>query len=86
MHALSSTLQLPHTCVLPGHPSAHACFRRYQNVCRSLFEKDKLLFALLLASKLSIDHGLMDPLELRFLLTGGVVRVWGRGLKLCVAC
>ena len=39
---------------------------------RSLFEKDKLLFAFLLSSKLMIDHHRMEPAELRFLLTGGV--------------
>ena len=39
---------------------------------RSLFEKDKLLFAFLLASKLLIDRQRMEPAELRFLLTGGV--------------
>jgi hypothetical protein len=41
---------------------------------RSLFEKDKLLFALLLATKLGIDSGRVSPQELRFLLTGGIVR------------
>ncbi|GMH33280.1 hypothetical protein BSKO_01114 [Bryopsis sp. KO-2023] len=44
----------------------------FQNICRSLFEKDKLLFAFVLASKLQIDSGKMSPEELRFLLTGGV--------------
>ena len=39
---------------------------------RSLFEKDKLLFAFLLSSKLMMDHHRMNPVELRFLLTGGV--------------
>jgi dynein heavy chain len=42
-------------------------------MCRSLFEKDKLLFAFLLSSKLALDHKRLDPRELRFLLTGGVV-------------
>lgn len=40
--------------------------------CRSLFEKDKLLFALGVASSLQVDAGQMDPADLRFLLTGGV--------------
>ena len=39
---------------------------------RSLFEKDKLLFAFLLASKLLTDRGRLNTAELRFLLTGGV--------------
>ncbi|GFH10421.1 uncharacterized protein HaLaN_05731, partial [Haematococcus lacustris] len=50
----------------------HFTFFLYQNVCRSLFEKDKLLFAFLLASKLALDNRRMEPQELRFLLTGGV--------------
>ena len=40
--------------------------------CRSLFEKDKLLFAFALASGLQVDSGAMNAAELRFLLTGGV--------------
>lgn len=46
--------------------------RSLRRISRSLFEKDKLLFAFLLSSKLLIDHHRMDPVELRFLLTGGV--------------
>ena len=42
-------------------------------VCyRSLFEKDKLLFAFGVAAGLQVDNGKMDPAELRFLLTGGI--------------
>ncbi|KXZ48211.1 DHC-9 protein [Gonium pectorale] len=44
----------------------------YQNVCRSLFEKDKLLFAFVLASKLQMDEKKMAADELRFMTTGGV--------------
>ncbi|KAG2490029.1 hypothetical protein HYH03_011494 [Edaphochlamys debaryana] len=44
----------------------------YQNVCRSLFEKDKLLFAFVLACKLQMDEHKMSSDELRFMLTGGV--------------
>eukprot|EP00775_Hariotina_reticulata_P006671 gene6671-6895_t len=50
----------------------HFTFFLYQNVCRSLFEKDKLLFALTLAVKLKLDVGAVSSSELRFLLTGGV--------------
>ena len=41
-------------------------------VCRSLFEKDKLLFAFGVAAGLQVDSGKMDSADLRFLLTGGV--------------
>jgi dynein heavy chain len=42
----------------------------YRNVCRSLFEKDKLLFSFLLAVKIMKGDGKMDPGELRFFLQG----------------
>ncbi|KIY99476.1 Dynein heavy chain 3, axonemal [Monoraphidium neglectum] len=41
-------------------------------VYRSLFEKDKVLFALLLSTKVKIDAGALDSAHLRFLLTGGL--------------
>ncbi|KAK3264588.1 hypothetical protein CYMTET_26684, partial [Cymbomonas tetramitiformis] len=51
------------------------CFLRqiFVNVCRSLFEKDKLLFAFLLVITIERDeHANVDPQEWRFLLTGMV--------------
>jgi len=44
----------------------------YRNICRSLFEKDKLIFSALLTFKLmEMAHEVEDP-EFRFFLTGGV--------------
>jgi dynein heavy chain len=42
----------------------------YQNVCRSLFEKDKLLFAFLLTVKVLVGSGAIDAAELRYFFTG----------------
>jgi dynein heavy chain len=42
----------------------------YKNVCRSLFEKDKLLFSFMLTTKIMIGRNTLDPTELRFFLAG----------------
>eukprot|EP00741_Cyanophora_paradoxa_P002212 tig00000555_g2144.t1 len=44
----------------------------YCNVCRSLFEKDKLLFSLLLCVSILRDRDDMDMAEWAFFLTGGI--------------
>ncbi|XP_026560379.1 dynein heavy chain 3, axonemal [Pseudonaja textilis] len=44
----------------------------YNNVCRSLFEKDKLLFSLLLSIGILKGKNEIDDKVWRFLLTGGV--------------
>ena len=44
----------------------------YENVCRSLFEKDKLLISFLMTVKIMTGQERADPGELRFLMTGGV--------------
>ena len=42
----------------------------YVNVCRSLFEKDKLLFSFLMCMKIMEEGNQLDTKEARFLMTG----------------
>jgi dynein heavy chain len=42
----------------------------YVNICRSLFEKDKLLFSFLMAIKVQQSHGQIDSREWAFLMSG----------------
>lgn len=42
----------------------------YTNICRSLFEKHKLLFSFLLTIKILQGASQVDPLEWRFLISG----------------
>ncbi|XP_069062696.1 dynein axonemal heavy chain 1 [Pleurodeles waltl] len=48
-------------------------FSLYSNVCRSLFEKHKLMFAFLLCIRIMMNQGKIDLDEWRYLLSGGTI-------------
>jgi len=50
----------------------HFTYALYQNVCRSLFERDKLLFSFLLDSRIMQSRSELPEQEYQFFLTGGV--------------
>ncbi|KAF5403840.1 Dynein heavy chain axonemal [Paragonimus heterotremus] len=49
-------------------------FSLYSNVCRSLFEKHKLMFAFLVAIRILQNKGLINMDEYRYLLAGGTTK------------
>ncbi|XP_041081390.1 dynein heavy chain 1, axonemal [Polyodon spathula] len=49
-------------------------FSLYCNVCRSLFEKHKLMFAFLLCVRILMNEGQIDMGEWHYLLSGGAVQ------------
>ena len=52
--------------------NAHFTESTYRNICRSLLERHKLLFAFILSVQLAKGRGEVDDRMWRFLLTGGV--------------
>ncbi|XP_053154302.1 dynein axonemal heavy chain 1 isoform X2 [Hemicordylus capensis] len=50
-------------------------FSLYSNVCRSLFEKHKLMFAFLVCIRIMMNEGRIDMDEWRYLISGGAVKV-----------
>jgi len=75
---ISSILKSEQASELPSrlaNLARHFDLSLYNNVCRSLLEKDKLLFSFVLAARKlahSKDPNLFDAAEWIFLLTGGV--------------
>lgn len=53
-----------------GHLNDCFTYLLYTNVCRSLFEKDKLLFSFLLTTKILLGRRGLEEQELRFFLQG----------------
>lgn len=47
-------------------------YNLYSNVCRSLFDKDKLMFSFIMCSKMMLFTGDMNADEHFFLITGGI--------------
>ncbi|XP_053614808.1 dynein axonemal heavy chain 12 [Plodia interpunctella] len=47
-------------------------YNLYSNVCRSLFDKDKLMFSFIMCSKMMLSTGEMTHEEYLFLITGGI--------------
>ncbi|XP_067855101.1 dynein axonemal heavy chain 1 [Heptranchias perlo] len=48
----------------------------YLNVCRSLFEKHKLMFAFLVCVRIMMDEGRIDMDEWHYLLSGGTIQTF----------
>ncbi|XP_032448113.1 dynein heavy chain 1, axonemal [Lynx canadensis] len=53
----------------------HLTYNLYSNVCRSLFEKHKLMFAFLLCARIMMNEAKIDQSEWRYLLSGGSIQV-----------
>eukprot|EP00658_Telonema_sp_P-2_P070956 TRINITY_DN60305_c0_g1_i1.p1 TRINITY_DN60305_c0_g1~~TRINITY_DN60305_c0_g1_i1.p1 ORF type:complete len:544 (+),score=182.83 TRINITY_DN60305_c0_g1_i1:121-1752(+) len=53
-----------------GHINRHFTYSLYENVCRGILEKHKLLFSMTLVVKLLQGYDKLDPLEWRYILAG----------------
>lgn len=77
MEVFDAVITVPHTCTSVAQRcdtlNAKFTYETYQSVCRGLFERHKLLFALLLAVRPLQYAGSLDPLEWTFLVMGPTV-------------
>ncbi|KAJ1097170.1 hypothetical protein NDU88_002296 [Pleurodeles waltl] len=72
VHSLAHSVKSEDLSVRIRNITDHFTVTIYNNVCRSLFEKDKLLFSLLLTIGILKGENKVDDIVWRFLLTGGV--------------
>nr|XP_054101684.1 dynein axonemal heavy chain 1 isoform X2 [Callithrix jacchus] len=54
--------------------NCYLTYSLYSNVCRSLFEKHKLMFAFLLCVRIMMNEGKINQGEWRYLLSGGSIQ------------
>ncbi|KAK1794827.1 hypothetical protein P4O66_009897, partial [Electrophorus voltai] len=72
LQSIAQSAGSDHLAVRVANILDHFTAAIYSNVCRALFEKDKLLFSLLLTVGVMRAKGQVNDLVWRFLLTGGV--------------
>ncbi|XP_069503771.1 dynein axonemal heavy chain 3 [Ambystoma mexicanum] len=72
VHSLAHSVKSEDLSERIGNIKKHFTVSIYNNVCRSLFEKDKLLFSLLLTIGILKGENKINDVVWRFLLTGGV--------------
>ncbi|XP_043277906.1 dynein axonemal heavy chain 7-like [Venturia canescens] len=70
--AIDKTVQMENFDVRLDEMTKNFTYSLYVNICRSIFEKDKLLFSMLLAINLLDQKGALVSSHWMFLLTGGV--------------
>ncbi|XP_053350493.1 dynein axonemal heavy chain 3 [Clarias gariepinus] len=72
LHSISQSVPSGHLTTRIANILDQFTMSIYNNVCRSLFEKDKLLFSLLLTVGIMQGKGQINDHIWRFLLTGGI--------------
>ncbi|KAI3358460.1 hypothetical protein L3Q82_014895 [Scortum barcoo] len=72
LYSIAQSLKSDNVAERINNIAEHFTLSIYNNVCRSLFEKDKLLFSLLLTVGIMQGKGQVNDQVWRFLLTGGI--------------